>query len=90
MINVSLCEKVERAWNAHTSRPERGLDAHLSARIGTTLKAPLANVPTATEATERKWQLIDVSTTFEGWLENHEYRDEYLRAPEAYAVRRTR
>jgi hypothetical protein len=38
---------------------------------------------TATEAAGHRWQLIDITTTFESWLEQHEYRDEYLRDPEA-------
>ena len=38
---------------------------------------------TATGAAGRSWQLIDISTTFETWLSQHEYRDSYLEDPEA-------
>ncbi len=46
------------------------------------LRHQLPAFKTATEASGRTWQLIDISTCFEGWLDGHEYRDEYLADPE--------
>jgi hypothetical protein len=36
----------------------------------------------ATEAAGHTWGLIDVTTRFEQWLAEHEYRDEYFESPE--------
>ena len=79
----AYARKLREPWNAHVSGPERVWMLTYPPESERRLRHRLPMFRTATEATERKWQLIDVSTTFEGWLENHEYRDEYLRAPEA-------
>ena len=43
------------------------------------------NVPefaTATKQAGHGWQLIDITTSFEVWMANHEYRDAYFESPE--------
>ena len=53
------------------------------------LRQRLPMFRTATEAAGRTWQLINITTTFERWLESHEYRDEYLQSPDALYFRRS-
>lgn len=61
----------QRVWMAvYTPEEERRLRLHLKA------------FETATHSAGYKWSLIDVTTAFEEWMAEHEYRDAYFESPE--------
>ncbi len=79
----AYARQLREPWNPHLSGPERVWMLTYRPASERRLRHRLPMFRTATEAAGRKWQLIDVTTSFEDWLEKHEYRDEYLRDPES-------
>jgi hypothetical protein len=81
------CRAYERQlrepWTSHLSGPERVWMLTYRPDSERRLRHRLPMFRTATEAAGRTWQLIDITTSFERWLDAHEYRDEYLRDPDA-------
>lgn len=81
------CHAYERLlhepWRLSVSGPERVWMLTYRPDSERRLRHRLPMFETATKAAGRSWQLIDISTTFEAWLSNHEYRDSYLEDPEA-------
>lgn len=75
--------RLREPWNAHVSGAERVWMLTYRPGDERRLRLRLKQFETATEAAGRTWQLIDVTTSFERWLDGHEYRDEYLTDPEA-------
>jgi hypothetical protein len=70
-------------WNTHLSGQEKVWMLTYRPDSERRLRHRLPMFRTVTEASQRQWQLIDITNSFEDWLEKHEYRDEYLRDPEA-------
>lgn len=81
------CRAYERhlsePWSPSLSGPERVWMLTYRPDSERRLRHRLPMFETATEASDRRWQLIDISTTFESWLSQHEYCDSYLEDPEA-------
>lgn len=77
----AFARQLSEPWSAHLSGPERVWMLTYRPDSERRLRHRLPMFRTATEASQRKWQLIDMTTAFEDWLEQHEYRDEYLREP---------
>lgn len=81
------CRAYERLlreqWRTSVSGPERVWMLTYRPDSERRLRHRLPMFETATEASNRAWQLIDISTTFETWLARHEYRDSYLADPDA-------
>jgi hypothetical protein len=81
------CRAYERhlkeAWAVQLSGPERVWMLTYRPDTERRVRQRLPMFRTATEAAGRIWQLIDVTTTFERWLDSHEYRNEYLSSPDA-------
>lgn len=75
--------QLREPWRAHLSGPERVWMLTYRPDSERRLRHRLPSFETATAAAGRGWQLIDVTTSFESWLDTHEYRDEYLTDPEA-------
>lgn len=46
------------------------------------LRLHVPEFATATKQAGHGWQLIDVTTSFEKWMANDEYRDTYFKSPE--------
>lgn len=81
------CRAYERLlgepWRSSVSGPERVWMLTYRPDSERRLRHRLPMFETATQASGRSWQLIDISTTFETWLMQHEYCDSYLEDPEA-------
>ncbi len=75
--------QLKEPWTAHLAGPERVWMLTYRPDSERRLRQRLPMFWTSTEAAGRTWQLIDVTTSFERWLEPHEYRDDYVRDPEA-------
>jgi hypothetical protein len=75
--------QLKEPWTAHLSGPERVWMLAYRPDSERRLRHRLPMFLTATEAAGRTWQLINVTTSFEQWLDTHEYRDEYLADPDA-------
>lgn len=46
------------------------------------LRLHVPDFEVATKEAKHPWALIDITTTFEQWMADHEYRDEYFESPE--------
>jgi len=75
--------QLREPWKTHISGPERVWMLTYRPDSERRLRHRLPSFETATAAAGRSWQLIDVTTSFERWLDGHEYRDEYLADPDA-------
>lgn len=75
--------KVAEPWSRDVSGSERLWMLTYRPQSERQLRQRLPMCQTVTEAAGHRWQLIDVTTTFESWLAQHEYRSEYLRDPQA-------
>lgn len=61
----------QRVWMAiYPPEYERRLRLHIPA------------FEVATKEADHSWALVDISTKFEGWMAEHEYREEYFKSPE--------
>ncbi|MEI6620744.1 MAG: DUF1788 domain-containing protein [Actinomycetes bacterium] len=80
------CEAYERhlhePWATHVSGPERVWMLVYRPADERRLLHRLPMFETTTIAQGKKWMQLDISGRFEDWLNNHEYRDEYLADPE--------
>lgn len=79
----AYARRLKDPWKSHISGPERVWMLTYRPDSERRLRHRLPMFVTATEAANRTWQLIDVTNSFEEWLDAHEYRDEYLADPEA-------
>jgi len=79
----AYARRLKEPWKLHISGAERVWMLTYRPDSERRLRHRLPMFATVTEAANRKWQLIDVTTSFEGWLDGHEYRDDYLGDPEA-------
>lgn len=75
--------QLREPWGSHVSGAERVWVLTYRPGDERRLRLRLKQFETTTEAAGRKWQLIDITTSFERWLNGHEYRDEYLADPES-------
>jgi Domain of unknown function (DUF1788) len=46
------------------------------------LRFKLDEFKIATQRAGKRWKLVDITTSFEEWLGNHEYREAYFECPE--------
>ena len=42
---------------------------------------PVPDFDTASREASHEWELIDITTSFEQWMANHEYREQYFASP---------
>ena len=75
--------QLREPWKANISGAERVWMLTYQPDSERRLRHRLPSFETSTVAAARGWQLIDVTSSFEKWLEQHEYRDEYLSDPSA-------
>lgn len=75
--------QLHQPWKTHLSGSERVWMLTYPPENERRMRHRLPAFEASTTAVGRTWQLIDVTTTFERWLADHEYRDEYLADPEA-------
>jgi hypothetical protein len=75
--------QLREPWKTNLSGPERVWMLVYRPDNERRMRHRLPSFETSAAAAGRSWQLIDVTTSFERWLEGHEYRDEYLADPEA-------
>jgi hypothetical protein len=75
--------QLREPWKVHVSGPERVWMLTYRPDSERRLRHRLSSFETSTAAAGKSWQLIDVTTSFERWLDAHAYRDEYLADPEA-------
>lgn len=67
---ISNLAPAQRVWMAvYPPEDERRLRLHLPA------------FETSSKQAHHEWSLIDITTEFEGWLADHEYRDAYFANP---------
>lgn len=79
----AYARQLREPWTKHISGPEKVWILTYRPDSERRLRHRLPMFITATEGANRTWQLIDVTNSFERWLDAHEYRDEYLEDPEA-------
>jgi hypothetical protein len=79
----ALALQLREPWSAHVSGPERVWILTYRPSDERRLRFRLKQFETTIEAAGKKWQLIDLTASFERWLDGHEYRDEYLADPES-------
>jgi hypothetical protein len=79
----AFVRQLSEPWSPHLAGPERVWMLTYRPDSERRLRHRLPMFRTATEASQRTWQLIDLTMSFEDWLQKHEYRDEYLREPES-------
>lgn len=77
----AYARRLKEPWTSHLSGAERVWMLSYRPDSERRLRHRLPMFVTVTEAANRKWQLIDVTTSFERWLDGHEYRDAYLEDP---------
>jgi hypothetical protein len=75
--------QLHERWRTHLSGPERVWILTYRPDHERRMRHRLSSFETATANANKKWQLIDVTTSFEKWLAGHEYQLEYLSDPEA-------
>lgn len=75
--------QLREPWKTNLSGPERVWMLVYRPDNERRMRHRLPAFQASTLAAGRSWQLIDVTTSFERWLDAHEYRDEYLADPEA-------
>jgi hypothetical protein len=75
--------QLKEPWTSHLSGAERVWMLTYRPDSERRLRHRLPMFVTVTEAANRRWQLIDVTTSFERWLDGHEYCDDYLADPES-------
>ena len=75
--------QLSEPWRTHLSGPERVWILTYLPDGERRMRHRLPSFATATADANKKWQLIDVTTSFEQWLAGHEYKIEYLSDPEA-------
>ena len=49
------------------------------------LRLHLPDFEVATKEASHRWALIDITTSFERWMAEHQYRDEYFESPDLLA-----
>lgn len=50
------------------------------------LRLHVPDFEVATKEADHSWALIDITTSFERWMADHEYRDEYFESPDLLAT----
>ncbi len=75
--------QLRQPWKANISGAERVWMLTYRPDSERRLRHRLPSFETSTAAAGKEWQLIDVTASFENWLDGHEYRDEYLSDPSA-------
>jgi len=69
-------------WDRNASGPERVWLAVYPPPEERRLRYKLEEFKIATQDAGKRWKLVDITTAFEQWLGNHEYRDAYFECPE--------
>ena len=70
-------------WNSQISGAERVWMLTYRPDSERRMRHRLPALKASTVAAGKAWQEIDLTTSFERWLDSHEYRDEYLTDPES-------
>lgn len=79
----AYARRLAEPWTGQLSGPERVWMLTYRPESERRLRYRLPSFESATIAAGKKWSLIDITSSFEQWLQDHEYRDEYLSDPEA-------
>jgi hypothetical protein len=70
------------AWPQNLAPPQRVWMAVYPAEHERRLRLHLPAFQAATNERRHPWALIDITTTFESWMADHEYREDYFANPE--------
>ena len=69
-------------WQENLAPPQRVWMAIYPPEHERRLRLYLPAFKAATTEHHHPWSLIDITTSFERWMANHQYRDEYFEGPE--------
>ena len=69
-------------WQQNLAPPQRVWMAVYPPEHERRLRLHVPAFETATREAGHAWSLIDVTTAFERWMADHEYRDEYFESPD--------
>jgi len=75
--------QLDQPWKSQISGPERVWMLTYRPDSERRMRHRLPSFKAATVAAGNVWQEIDLTTSFERWLDEHEYREEYMRDPES-------
>lgn len=75
--------QLREPWKTHLSGAERVWMLTYRPDSERRMRHRLPSFKASTIAASKAWQEIDLTTSFERWLDKHEYRDEYMSEPEA-------
>lgn len=75
-------KSVALPWQENLAPPQRVWMAIYPPEHERRLRLHLPAFKAATTEHNRAWALIDITTSFEQWMANHEYRDAYFEDPE--------
>lgn len=69
-------------WQQNLAGPQRVWMAVYPPDHERRLRLQRSEFENATKLAGHSWGLIDITTAFESWMADHEYRDEYFESPE--------
>ena len=73
---------VHLPWHQNLAPAQRVWMAVYPPEYERRLRLHLPEFEAATKEAGHSWSLIDITTSFERWMANHEYRDEYFKSPD--------
>lgn len=73
---------VALTWQDNLAAQQRVLMAIYPPEHERRLRLHVKDFEVATKEAGHAWGLIDITTRFEDWMANHEYRDEYFESPD--------
>ena len=69
-------------WQQNVAGPQRVWMAVYPAEHERRIRLYLPEFEIATKQAHHSWALIDITTDFERWMADHEYREEYFKSPD--------
>jgi len=79
---TAYARTVSLKWHSNTPRPERVWMVIYPPEQERRVRLHIRDFATATESAGHQWQVVDITSSFETWMSQNEYRDSYFEDPE--------
>lgn len=73
---------VSLPWQEHLAPAQRVWMAVYPPEYERRVRLHVPDFAVATQEADHRWSLIDITTSFERWMADHPYRDEYFESPD--------
>jgi hypothetical protein len=77
---------VSLPWQEHLAPAQRVWMAVYPPEYERRVRLHIPDFGVATQEANHPWNLVDITTSFERWMADHPYRDEYFESPELLAT----